>query len=101
MANLMTKVPRSAQTMVATLVRTIFDQPDATQVWAQHARVVEQLSERFADAATMLVDAGADLLAFTAFPHEHWRHSWLPTISCMAMCSTGLMVCLRRGPYRT
>jgi len=73
MANLMTKVPRSAQTMVATLVRTIFDQPDATQVWAQHARVVEQLSESFPEAATMLVDAGGDLLAFTAFPHEHWR----------------------------
>jgi transposase-like protein len=73
MANLMTKVPRSAQTMVATLVCTIFDQPDATQVWAQHARVVEQLSERFPDSANMLIDAGPDLLAFTAFPHEHWR----------------------------
>lgn len=73
MANLATKVPRSAQAMVATLVRTIFDQPDATQVWAQHARVVEQLTERFAEAAAVLVDAAPDLLAFTAFPHEHWR----------------------------
>lgn len=73
MANLMTKVPRSAQPMVATLVRTIFDQPDATQVWAQHARVVTQLTDGFADAANMLIDAGPDLLAFTAFPHEHWR----------------------------
>ena len=73
MANLQSRVPRSAQPMVATLVRTIFDQPDATQVWAQHARVVEQLSEGFPDAANMLVDAGGDLLAFTAFPHEHWR----------------------------
>ncbi len=72
MANLLGRVPRSAQSMVATLVRTIFDQPDATQVWAQHARVVEQLTERFGDAAAMLVDAGADLLAFTSFPHEHW-----------------------------
>ncbi len=73
MANLQTKVPRSAQAMVATLVRTIFDQPDATQVWAQHARVVEQLAERFADAGAMLVDAAEDLLAFAAFPPEHWR----------------------------
>lgn len=73
MANLMTKVPRSAQPMVATLVRTIFDQPDATQVWAQHARVVTQLTDGFPDAANMLIDAGPDLLAFTAFPHEHWR----------------------------
>ena len=73
MANLQTKVPRSAQAMVATLVRTIFDQPDATQVWAQHARVVDQLTERFGDVATMLADAGPDLLAFADFPPEHWR----------------------------
>ena len=73
MANLLTKVPRSAQAMVATLVRTIFDQPDATQVWAQHARVVDQLAERLADVAAMLADAGPDLLAFADFPPEHWR----------------------------
>lgn len=72
MRNLLTKVPKSSQSMVATLVRTIFEQPDAEQVWAQHARVVEQLQDRFADAAVMLVDAGGDILAFAAFPAEHW-----------------------------
>ena len=71
--NLMTRVPKSAQAMVATLVRSIFEQPDADTTWAQHARVVEQLAERFADAAVMLVDAAPDVLAFTAFPKEHWR----------------------------
>src|SRR5438309_3591087 len=72
MRNLLTKVPKSSQSMVATLVRTIFEQPDAEQVWAQHARVVEQPTDRFADAATMLIDAGGDILAFAAFPTEHW-----------------------------
>ncbi len=71
--NLLTRVPKSAQAMVATLVRSIFEQPDATTTWAQHARVVAQLEERFADAAVMLVDAAPDVLAFTAFPKEHWR----------------------------
>jgi putative transposase len=71
--NLLTRVPKSAQAMVATLVRSIFEQPDADTTWAQHARVVEQLEERFADAAVMLVDAAPDVLAFTAFPKEHWR----------------------------
>jgi putative transposase len=71
--NLMTRVPKSAQAMVATLVRSIFEQPDADTTWAQHARVVEQLEERFGDAAVMLVDAAPDVLAFTAFPKEHWR----------------------------
>jgi putative transposase len=76
MRNLQTRVPKSAQTMVATLVRTIFAQPDAASVWAQHARVVEQLQDRFVDAATMLADAAGDVLAFTGFPKEHWRQIW-------------------------
>jgi transposase-like protein len=76
MRNLLCKVPKSAQAMVATLVRTIFEQPDAASVWAQHARVVAQLDERFPDAAAHLADAAADVLAFTAFPKEHWRQIW-------------------------
>src|SRR5437764_2916115 len=71
--NLLTRVPKSAQSFVATMVRSVFEQPDADTTWAQHARVVEQLQERFADAAVMLVDAAPDVLAFTAFPKEHWR----------------------------
>ena len=76
MRNLLTRVPKSAQAMVATLVRTIFAQPDAEQVWAQHARVVTQLTDKFADAADLLAEAGPDVLAFTAFPKEHWKQVW-------------------------
>jgi transposase InsO family protein len=54
--------------MVATLVRTIFEQPDAAWAWAQHARVVEQLTQRFPAAAEHLADAATDVLAFTGFP---------------------------------
>ena len=76
MRNLLSRVPRSSQSMVATLVRSIFEQPDATQVWEQHARVVDQLAERFPAAAELLIDAGPDLLSFTAFPKEHWKQTW-------------------------
>jgi len=76
MRNLLTRVPKAAQSMVATLVRSTFAQPDAASTWAQQARVVEQLSEDFAAAAEMLVDAGPDILAFTAFPKEHWHQLW-------------------------
>jgi len=76
MRNLLTRVPKSAQGFVATLVRTIFAQPDADQVLAQHARVVEQLAARFPDAAAMLDEARDDVLAFRAFPKEHWRQIW-------------------------
>jgi transposase-like protein len=76
MRNLLTRVPKSAQAMVATLVRTIFAQPDAASVWDQHARVVDQLNERFTSAAELLADAAEDVLAFTAFPKEHWKQIW-------------------------
>jgi len=74
--NLLTRVPKSAQTLAATLVRSIFAQPDLEAVWAQHARIVEQLQERFSDAASLLAEAGSDVLAFATFPREHWRQIW-------------------------
>jgi transposase-like protein len=74
--NLLTRVPKSAQTLVATLVRSIFAQPDLEAVWAQHGRIVEQLQERFSAAAALLAEAGSDVLAFATFPREHWRQIW-------------------------
>ncbi len=76
MRNLLTRVPKAAQGMVATVVRSTFSQPDAASTWAQHARVIEQLQERFGQAAEMLVGAADDILAFTTFPKEHWRQIW-------------------------
>ena len=76
MRNLLTRVPKSAQSFVATMVRTIFAQPDAATVHEQHRRIVDQLATRFPDAAELLEEAAPDLLAFTAFPKEHWRQLW-------------------------
>jgi len=74
--NLLAKVPKSAGPFVATLVRSIFAQPDGEAAWAQFHRVVEQLHERFPAAAEMLEAAGPDILAFTAFPFAHWKQIW-------------------------
>jgi transposase-like protein len=76
MRNLLTRVPKAAQSFVATMVRTIFAQPDAETVLEQHARIVSQLETRFPEAAAMLEEVTPDLLAFTAFPKEHWRQVW-------------------------
>ena len=76
MRNLLSKVPKSAGPFVATLVRSIFAQPDADAVWAQFHRVTDELAERFPEAAAMLEAAGPDILAFTAFPQAHWRQIW-------------------------
>jgi len=74
--NLLTRVPKSAQPAVATMVRSIFAQPDAASVHEQHARIVEQLSARFPAAAELLAEAGPEILAFTALPKELWRQVW-------------------------
>jgi transposase-like protein len=76
MRNLLTRVPKSAQSFVATMVRTIFAQPDADMVHEQHRRIVAQLETRFPEAAALLEEAAPDLLAFTTFPKEHWRQLW-------------------------
>ena len=74
--NALTRVPRSAQPMVATLVRSIFTQPGRDEVLAQHARVVAHLSADFESAAQLLDDAREDILAFAAFPQAHWKQIW-------------------------
>jgi putative transposase len=76
MRNLLTRVPKSAQSFVATMVRSIFAQPDADSVHEQHARIVAQLEGRFPQAAALLDEAGPEILAFTGFPKEHWRQLW-------------------------
>ena len=75
--NLLAKVPKASQSMVATMVRTIFAQPDPESVWAQHRRIVDHLADvGLVDAADHLDQAGAEILAFTGFPKAHWRQIW-------------------------
>ena len=76
MTNLLSRVPKRAQPAVATMVRTIYQQPSPEEVHAQHRRVVEQLQARFPMAAELLAEAGPDILAFTGFPVAHWRQTW-------------------------
>jgi putative transposase len=74
--NLLTRVPKTAQPWVSTLVRTIFEQPDPASVRAQHAQVVAALEAKLPAAAAHLDQARDDILAFTAFPREIWRQVW-------------------------
>ena len=74
--NLLTRVPKTAQPWVSTLVRTISGQPDPASVRAQHAQVVAALEAKLPAAAAHLDEAREDILAFTAFPREVWRQIW-------------------------
>jgi transposase-like protein len=73
MRNLLARVPKSAQAMVAATVRTIFDQPDRTAAEAQLLQVVEALGERFPAVTHLLLEAEGEILTFYDFPPEHRR----------------------------
>ena len=76
MRNVLAKVPRANAEMVAAAIRTIFAQPDAAAVAEQFDRIVVTLEREFPEVATMLAHAREDLVAFSAFPLEHWRKIW-------------------------
>jgi transposase-like protein len=73
MRNLLARVPKSAQAMVAATVRTIFDQPDRVAAEAQLLQVVEALGERFPAVTQLLLEAEGEILTFYDFPPEHRR----------------------------
>jgi len=75
MANLATKCTKASWPMIATLVRSIFDQPDRDSTWAKLAEVTSRLTRRVLRPSDYLLDAADDILAFAAFPFEHWKRS--------------------------
>lgn len=51
-------------------------QPDAPSAREQWRRVADGFRPRFPRLAELLDAAEADVLAYLAFPAEHWRQSW-------------------------
>src|SRR5690606_1858698 len=80
MRNLLGYVPKQAQSMVAALVRTVFAQPDIEAAREQLDREVASLGRRYPKVAALLTEAAEDVLAYMAFPREHWQkiHSTNP-----------------------
>jgi transposase-like protein len=74
--NLSSVVPKAAQPWVATMLRTVFEQPDAASVYAQHRQVVQVLEGKYPKAAAHLDEARDDILAFAVFPKSVWRQVW-------------------------
>lgn len=76
MRNVLSHVPKSAQDMVATLVRTVFSQVDRDGVEQRYDEVVEQLEPQFPKVAELVAESKHDVLAFAAFPKQHWKQIW-------------------------
>jgi len=74
--NALAHVPRSAAEMAAATIRTAFVQPDADAAREQWRRVADGFRSRFPRLAALLDEAEADVLAYLAFPPEHWRQVW-------------------------
>lgn len=76
MRNALALVPKGAQQMVAATIRTVFVQPDPQAAREQWRRVADSFRGRFPKLAQLLDDAEPDVLAYLAFPPEHWRQIW-------------------------
>lgn len=73
MRNLLSLVPKPAAQMVAATIRTVFVQPDAASARETWRKVADSFRPRFPRVAALLDAAEADVLAYLAFPAEHWR----------------------------
>jgi putative transposase len=74
--NVLAKVPKASADMVAAALRTVFVHPDPTEVSSAWDRVADTFSSQFPKVTDMMNQAKADVLAFSAFPFEHWRKIW-------------------------
>lgn len=72
MRNLLAKVPKTARSMVAALVRMVFLEQSQAQAKQRLRQIADQLRERFPEVADQLEEAEDDLLAYMHFPPAHW-----------------------------
>ena len=74
--NVLAHVPKGEAEMVAALFRTIFAQPDLESMSRQWDKVHGDLATRYPKIGPLMDHAKAEVLAFAAFPREHWRKIW-------------------------
>ena len=74
--NVLAHVRKSAAPMVAATIRTAFAQPDPSAAHEQWRKVADSFRPRFPRLTALLDEAEADVLAYLAFPAEHWRQLW-------------------------
>ena len=72
MRNVLAQVPRAHQPAISAAVRAALAQPDQQAASRQWRQVADSLRERFPKAADCLDRAEQDVLAFMAFPKDHW-----------------------------
>ena len=71
--NLLAKVPKGSQNMVAAALRSVVVQAEAQAVEQQWDQVITMLTEKVPAAAALMEQAKEDVLAFRNFTSDHWR----------------------------
>lgn len=74
--NALALVPKSAAQLVAATIRTVFAQPEPEMARATWRQVADGFRARYPKLAALLDAAETDVLAYLAFPPEHWRQIW-------------------------
>ncbi len=69
-------VPKREQALVAATIRTVFAQPTPELTLEHWRKVAETFRSRYPRLAQLMDDSEEDVLAYTHFPHEHWRQIW-------------------------
>jgi transposase-like protein len=72
MRNVLAYIPHGEKSLVSALLRTIFSQPSRRDADLQWQQVSDQMRKRWPQAAALMDDAQQDVLAYMAFPVEHW-----------------------------
>ena len=72
MRNVQAHIPKQSKSLVTAALRTIFTQPDRKAAGQQLDAVVSGMRSHWPKAAQILSDAEDDVLAYMAFPPEHW-----------------------------
>jgi transposase-like protein len=72
MRNVLAYIPHGEKSLVSALLRTIFTQPSRRDADLQWQQVSDQMRKRWPQAAALMDDAQQDVLAYMAFPVEHW-----------------------------
>ena len=72
MRNALAHVAAKQRPAVMAMIKTIFAQETAQDAHAQWKSVADALRERAPKLAELMDEAREDVLAYTAFPKEHW-----------------------------
>jgi putative transposase len=72
MRNALALVPQRQHQMVAALIRTAFVQENPKEAHRQWRQNADTLRRRFGRLAELMDEAEEDVLAFMAYPREHW-----------------------------